>query len=568
MRPSSRQKSTLESASEKLFGRAKEEEAKAAQERAALEAAEERRERVIEKLVRERELARVKRKETRRHAESVIRPRAHFRAGDKVVFRSKTRENRKVKGIVAKGDGQGRRTNNVAHYKVMYLDEDADSDDEDAMHCELIPENGLVHMDEHVDVLIKGVMQALFINSLENAMFQWKEMVREQQWKEKELKSSVSIQCLWRAFKARIYIFKMRRKMEKKRRAQARKERRMSRMQIKQAQAKEQKKMLRKRGVTIDGTTFFSTKAELRAWAKMREDKYNRVARAFRHLARNTMQGGWERWIEFMKDTNIVAIEKEIELARLRRENFKEQIKGKTAGMRPWHPAMGIRLRALPGIGAKTRLDGSVELLDFRRYNSFKEFISGPLDVSYWMVKDLLLCGGYPEGQARLASTVTARGNTESALLLAGITTYVCLCTEEELASKEKPFEEMLRERHDRIKRELDSAVRSAVMAHKIALSAVTKAQKYKKAERARVQKIAMMKAEVEMKAKSNLNAFPNEVSFIYFPIAKGEGADEAKILTLLEQIEDKLRQGRKAYIFSGTGYVLEGCVDLLRRLQ
>ena len=93
-------------------------------------------------------------------------------------------------------------------------------------------------------------------------------------------------------------------------------------------------------------------------------------------------------------------------------------------------------------------------------------------------------------------------------------------------------------------------------MAHKIALSAVTKAQKYKREERARVQKIAMMKAEVEVKAKSNLNAFPKEISFIYFPIQKGEGADESKILALLERIEDMLRQGRKTYIFSDKGSV------------
>ena len=280
LRPSSRQKSTLESVSENLFGRAKEQEEKAAKEREALEAAASRRAQVIEKLIRERDLAREKRKETQRHSESLIKPRSHFTAGDKVVFRSKTRENRKVKGVVAPDDGQGRRTNNIAHYKVIYREEDADSDDEDAVvglmtdfgrdcgnvthhlppqltaprrneqrflqHCELVPESILVHMDEHVDRLIKGVMKALFINSLENAMFQWKEMVREQQWKEKELKSSLSIQCLWRAFKARIYIYKLRRKIEKKRRAQARKERRMSRMQIKQARAKERKKMLRK----------------------------------------------------------------------------------------------------------------------------------------------------------------------------------------------------------------------------------------------------------------------------------------------------------------------------------
>ena len=77
-------------------------------------------------------------------------------------------------------------------------------------------------------------------------MYQWKEMVREEQWKEKELKSSVSIQCLWRAFKARIHIYKLRRKIEKKRRAQERRERRMSRMQIKQEKARERKKFLRK----------------------------------------------------------------------------------------------------------------------------------------------------------------------------------------------------------------------------------------------------------------------------------------------------------------------------------
>ena len=102
----------------------------------------------------------------------------------------------------------------------------------------------------------------------------------------------------------------------------------------------------KRRGVTIDGKNFFSTKAELKAWAKMREEKYNIVNNAFRYLIKNTMQGGWERWIDFMKSTNIVVIEKEIEMARQRREEFNKQIEKRSAGIRPWHPAMGIKLRA------------------------------------------------------------------------------------------------------------------------------------------------------------------------------------------------------------------------------
>ena len=72
----------------------------------------------------------------------MLKPRSHFVAGDKVVFRSKTRESRKVKGVVAPGDGQGRRTNNIAHYKVIYREEDADSDDEDAV-VGLMTDSGL-----------------------------------------------------------------------------------------------------------------------------------------------------------------------------------------------------------------------------------------------------------------------------------------------------------------------------------------------------------------------------------------------------------------------------------------
>ena len=60
---------------------------------------------------------------------------------------------------MASDDGQGRRTNNIAHYKVIYREEDADSDDEDAQRCELVQENILVHMHEHVNMLVKGVMQ-------------------------------------------------------------------------------------------------------------------------------------------------------------------------------------------------------------------------------------------------------------------------------------------------------------------------------------------------------------------------------------------------------------------------
>jgi hypothetical protein len=100
-----------------------------------------------------------------------------------------------------------------------------------------------------------------------------------------------------------------------------------------------------------------------------------------------------------------------------------------------WHPALGFKFPKLPDLHCRALKDGNVHVDDWVKFNQFKSYICGPTDDSNWVIKGKLLMGKYPQGKALAAEKRnTLLSDCVSAMLLLGISTFVCLMPEDEIA--------------------------------------------------------------------------------------------------------------------------------------
>ena len=93
-----------------------------------------------------------------------------------------------------------------------------------------------------------------------------------------------------------------------------------------------------------------------------------------------------------------------------------------------WHPALDIAAPPMPQPGCHTLPDGKVTITSFGMWANFKKTMAGPTDHSNWIVRERVLVGPYPIGQASAAAKrVTSRSPAITKVLLQGIGIWVCL---------------------------------------------------------------------------------------------------------------------------------------------
>ncbi|GMH94133.1 hypothetical protein TrST_g4019 [Triparma strigata] len=252
---------------------------------------------------------------------------------------------------------------------------------------------------------------------------------------------------------------------------------------------------------------------------------------------------------------------------------------------KPWHPAIGIvnikgKLTPLPPMYCKYKPNGSLEVTDYPKYNSFKVRQGGPTDTSAWLIPGQLLMGCYPDGKARMKGRQPVHSDSLAQILFTGTGGFINLMEEEE----EKAFEirkgdhlagqdikEKLRRTFMSMQSQLSGAVKRAEQNLKqmnIEVSNLPRYasndSRYEKAmldlhEAVARQGLAIKSLE---KAKADQNHFAKEFKFERFAIRDGCACDDIEqIITLCESIEQRLRDGERIFIFDRLGH---GRVGLL----
>ncbi|OQR83883.1 hypothetical protein ACHHYP_14158 [Achlya hypogyna] len=241
----------------------------------------------------------------------------------------------------------------------------------------------------------------------------------------------------------------------------------------------------------------------------------------------------------------------------------------------PWHPALGIRLLKLPKAYAFMKSDGSLGVEDIAKYKQFRINHAGPTAVSYWIVRERILMGKYPQGPAfpekkRKADQghVASRADSLTCILLEQVGTFVCLMPRDELCAYEATleaaapqaaftFEAQLAERHAKLTAELEKAVTAA---QKYVVSATKSWQQQAERDANTEEFVRDLMLKKKSAAEANLRtALENQrrlqpVRVMHCPLPKAEAPPEETLLELLPALEDRLRAGENMYVFSRQG--------------
>ncbi|KAF0685143.1 Aste57867_22914 [Aphanomyces stellatus] len=261
----------------------------------------------------------------------------------------------------------------------------------------------------------------------------------------------------------------------------------------------------------------------------------------------------------------------------------------------PWHPAWGVRLLKLPRAYAHMKSDGGLAVEDITKYKQFRQNHSGPTAVSYWIIRERVLMGQYPRGQAfpdKRAKRVAARADSITCLLLEEIGTFVCLLEHDEVDALEatlgaddrvppaSPSDKTRRHadaprfhwhatvqfRHAKLKQELENAARAAEKY--VAMAAKTLDQLTQRGDDdAFVLDLAAKKKTLSennyQQALANLNRL-RPLSFLHLPIPHNCALTDSDLRRHLHDLEARLRAGENLYIFSGEGRGRAGLVGAL----
>ncbi|ETV88731.1 hypothetical protein, variant [Aphanomyces astaci] len=253
----------------------------------------------------------------------------------------------------------------------------------------------------------------------------------------------------------------------------------------------------------------------------------------------------------------------------------------------PWHPAWGVRLLKLPRAYAHMKPDGSLAVDDITKYKQFRLNHSGPTASSYWIVRDRILLGTYPSGQAfpdkRGQQRVAARSDAITCMLLEQLGTFVCLLEEAEvrameasLPSDELPrlddpsimwkvsptlppfaFTAMLHLRHAKLRAELEHAVVAAEKYVVMATKTLEQVQQRGPEVEDFVMDLSVKKkalAENNLtQARANLKQL-QPLHILHIPIARNQTPTEHDLRRHLQHLEGRLRDGQNLYLFSRDG--------------
>ena len=271
----------------------------------------------------------------------------------------------------------------------------------------------------------------------------------------------------------------------------------------------------------------------------------------------------------------------------------------------PHFSAKNVRIPALPTTGSECTLSGVIRITDSSAHMKFKRIIAGPLDRSNWMVKGRVLLGAFPRDdlQAEIGATAKAHGHMIGTIISHGISAFVCLMTQAELkalpprASTSKgavsqeqipvgDFEPIFRLHCARMKGELRNGVAATEKA--LELSQKMRDRALEEGYAADILATYTDRLRYAQKChgivKKKFDHVPEPDALLFSTVEWPDGeiiANEA-LLASLKQTEERLREGRKVYIFSangrGRGGVYAACLlgrlyglhadDALSRLQ
>ncbi|CAK4072031.1 unnamed protein product [Aphanomyces euteiches] len=248
----------------------------------------------------------------------------------------------------------------------------------------------------------------------------------------------------------------------------------------------------------------------------------------------------------------------------------------------PWHPGLGVKpIKQLPRVYAHMKSDGGLAVEDITKFKQFRQNHSGPTAVSYWIIRDRVLLGRYPHGQAfpeKRGKRVAARSDSITCLLLSRVSTFVNLLEDDEcrafeataLDADDRPsnqsptasfvVDNVIYARHAKLKHELETAVHAAEKYVAMATKTLEQLQQRSVIDEAidefvldlNVKKKALAENNF-LQAKAHLDALP-PVQVVHMPLRRNDASTESHLETLLTQLEARLRRGENLYIFSHDG--------------
>jgi hypothetical protein len=354
----------------------------------------------------------------------------------------------------------------------------------------------------------------------------------------------------------------------------------------------------RKVGITPDGVNFFLTKREMQMFLYRRQCVLNKAAAVlgpFR-MDQDKKEKKWalDQWKKVHADETAhyhKAPDEDYVLAHI--PEIRAKIKEATG---IWHGAQGNAIpKHPPPMGVRPKSDGTVQILDLERWQTFQQQMDGPTDYCTWILRPKLLFGAYPEGNSRIDSTkMNARTPCINALAQAKIACYVCLLTSAEVKSKGKGFEDVI----GKLAKQQEVTLVNQVKSRQARVDVLNKqmgdmlvehaAQQKKKKDQPKVkipdeitqERLDEVQASVDKATRSlkmgaeTLAAWPSKPEFLRFPLDAPDPLHATvyppeTLLEICEAVEARLRMKRRVFVFSGDGHGRAGCVAacLLARL-
>ena len=376
---------------------------------------------------------------------------------------------------------------------------------------------------------------------------------------------------------------------EMRRRREAELERRRQIME-KRRKKKAYQEYKKRVGITPDGINFFLTKREMQMFLYRRACVLEKAAKVLAPFwAEQDMQEKrWAitQWKKVYADETAhyhKAPDEDWTLAHI--PEIRQQIKDELGF---WHGAQGNAIpKHPPPMGVKAKNDGTVQILDLNRWQTFQEQMDGPTDTCTWIIRPRLLFGAYPEGNSRIDSTkLNARTPSINALAQAKIACYVCLLTHEEVKAKGKGFEDVI----GKLAKQQQVTLINQVKSRKARIEVLLKQQSDMKTEYASQQKkkkenpkikindeiteerLEEMASSVEKAQRSlkmgqeTLDAWPSKPEFLRFPLDPPMPMESSvypaeRLLEICEAVEARLRMKRRVFIFSEDGHGRAGCI-------
>ncbi|RLN80217.1 hypothetical protein BBJ28_00009876 [Nothophytophthora sp. Chile5] len=275
-----------------------------------------------------------------------------------------------------------------------------------------------------------------------------------------------------------------------------------------------------------------------------------------------------------------------------------------------WHPSHGMKtlLPKLPRVGARRRTpqDAAVAGLghqlvveDATVFNRFRANHAGPTDASYWVIRGRVLAGVCPVGPASLAARrLVGRADFATSVLLQQVSVFVCLLEPHELEKLQEGavdagdegsgwlFERQVRTKHRALCLELTAAETVSKRLVQLArqsladfdVDAVNSSHKTNRnsqqdeddakdaaARESLANKLRLAEQQASKATKEATQLAGMQLEFLHFPMPQdGVPARESALLTLLEQLETRLRDGKNLYAFSRLGHGRTGLLAAL----